>query len=159
MEHLDSRRNDDVKKDWGDYSLQLDDLEAIECSPFRPALEALRGFGFTEIIIGHPFKDAKDKEGEVPNEDIHKWWVMGVREFPGTESMVADYLGGQLTVVAEATENSERRLQFSLGAGAYIDCNPRDLNEIIWGYLEVIHKTLLNSWEGYKLPIANRDER
>jgi len=57
MEHLDSRRIEHGDKVWKDYALLLDDKQAIENSPFRPALEALREFGFTEIIIGHPSTD------------------------------------------------------------------------------------------------------
>jgi hypothetical protein len=148
--HLDSRRLEEGRSPddtFGDYCIYLDDTEAVESSPFRNALEALRDLGLTEINLGHPIdENFKDIEW--------KWWVYGIKKFPDTEKMVADNLGGDLEVMAEIDEDGERKLQFSFGAGDFEQFDTNDLNEKVWGYLEVIHKTLSNSWEGMRIPIG-----
>ena len=148
--HLDSRRLEaqggNEHKIYGDYLLNFDDTEAVERSPYRHVIEGLRELGLTRIVICHPATES----GE---DDNNKWWVAGYKIFPGTEQMVADNLGGELNICASITEEGKRKLECSFGAGDYQQFDTEDANELIWGYLETIHKSLTNSWEGRNIPI------
>jgi hypothetical protein len=155
--HLDSRRLEDGEAhEYGDYLVNLDDTEAIETSPFRQALEALKEFGMTEIIIGHPTTNFNEEH--IYKDDVYRWFVTGIKKFPGTEKMVAEDLGGVFTVAASIRGNGERKLDFSFGAGEYEEYNPDDFNEIIWRYLEVVHGTLSRGRLGKNLPIKGSDQ-
>jgi hypothetical protein len=146
--HRDSRNPEGEARVYRDFTIELEDHEIIEASPFRPALERLKELGLTKVIIGHP-----DEEDEPEDDDPNKWWVYGIREFPGTQPMVSPYLGGDLEVLAEITTEGKRVLEFSFGAGDLRGFDPEDLNEDIWSCLEVIHKMVSSTAEGQRLPV------
>lgn len=153
-QHLDSRRSEGEPRAWGDYVVRLDDQEAIESSPFQFALEALREFGFNEVMIYHPTKE--DESSDIFEDDISKWIVSANKKFTGTEPMIADVLGGEIQIDVEIDPDGERVLSVCFGAGDYNrSFKTKDLNEAIWAYLEVIHKILSDSWAGRDLPIAS----
>lgn len=154
--HLDSRRPKDGcgrscgDYEWyGDYILQFSDVEAVERSPFRQRLMALGWLGLTEIMVANPLKEGTDAE------DNTKWLIHGIKEVQGSELMVARGLGGKLTVTATISADGERQLGFSFGAGDNAECNPDDLNESVWDYLEIIHHSLNEGNEGRNLPIIS----
>lgn len=146
--HLDSRRDEDSDRKWRDYCVKLDDIEAIESSPFRAELEGLRDFGFDTVIMGHP----PSPEGSMFDDDLTKWVVYAQKYFPNTEEIVHEQLGGNLFIDAEVGLDSARSLSVGLGAGDSAELPVGDIQEKIWLYLEIIQKILL-AREGEKIPL------
>jgi hypothetical protein len=140
MEHLDSRRTEDGHFIGQDYLVDLKDAVAVQTSPFRSALEALRDLGLTQVII-----DTENRE---------RWIVTGQKDFPDTASLASDTLGGNLSLRAEILEDGERSLGIAFNGSEDSELDPQDLNERIWVNLELIHKVLSNSLEGDNIPIA-----
>lgn len=156
--HLDSRRHEyndgDDEKLYRDYIIELNDKEAVEASPFSKALEELRDFGFDEIVIYNPdllgYKRFEDDTSELR--------IMATKNFPNTEKMVDEYLGGDIRFSASIETDGERSLSVSFGAGDQKCFPTADLHETIWAYLELIHKTLSNTQEGDNIPILKHSQ-
>lgn len=135
--HLDSRRHEYSEKPFKDYIVKLDDKEAVETSPLNKPLEGLRDFGFDEIVIYNPKLLGEDDD----NKNI----VMATKEFQDTEKMVDIYLGGNIRFFACIETDGTRSLGVSFGAADQKQFNTYDINEMIWAYLELIHKTISNN--------------
>lgn len=141
--HLDSRRHEYSDGEeklylYRDYLIELNDKEAVKASPFNKDLEGLSDFGFDEIVIYNPdllgYKTFEDDTSELR--------IMATKNFPNTEKMVDEYLGGDIRFSASIETDGERSLSVSFGAGDQKDFPPGDLHETIWTYLESIHKSL-----------------
>jgi hypothetical protein len=158
---LDSRRHE-REGPWADYYIDFDDDEAVATSPFRHSLEALKEFGFTHLEISHPIKDNISPETPLSEmsfeDDTRLWLVSAYKKVADSEAMIADNLGGKLTVCAEITPDGERSLEVAFGAGDYQTFNTWDLNETAWAYIEVIHKSLVGSWVGRRLPMISHQQ-
>jgi hypothetical protein len=146
--HLDSRRLEDGSgREYYDYVVTLDDTEAVERSPFRYALEALGELGMTQVLIYHPTQNGPT------DYNYSKWGVDGLKKVPGSEPMIAEELGGELTVAARIDEDGDRTLEFAFGAGDYKEFATEDLNELVWGSLTAIHAMLTSTRVGADIPI------
>lgn len=150
--HLDSRRLEDLDgRGYEEYLLRLSDTEAVERSPFRQSLMALGWLGLTEVVYLPP---ETERDGATADERT-KWVVIGHKEIPGSEPMVAPENGGELMVTATVLADGERRLEFAFGAGSEAEYDPDDLNNLVWNHLEAIHRSL-NEGEAENLPTVEK---
>lgn len=133
--HLDSRRNQHPGKPWQDYEVQLDDVEAVETSPFGKELEGLKVLGFDKVVIF--YTDSIENNGA--------GWVVSAQSFIAEiEKMLREDLEGKFFIDAEVDEEGQRTLSgcfgYDSGDHGYFDAS--SVQEKVWLHLEEILGTL-----------------
>ncbi|HVV66635.1 MAG TPA: hypothetical protein VHB72_00995 [Candidatus Saccharimonadales bacterium] len=142
--HLDSRRHES-KRLWGDYCIDLDDVEACEKSPFHKQLKALKELGFAQLIID-PMTDSWTVE------PVSGWRVTAYRDLPNTEQLTEAAIGG--LSLAFVVKGDEEEHEVSLCFGEYEPVQVYSVNEEIWASLDSIHQAVIER-EANNLPIMN----